>query len=171
MAKKLPNIQFRWIGGRPFGAMTEGIKRLDEKIGTAPSNIKFSGLFSLKDMPALYAAADAFIFLSYQENSPLAPIEAAASGMPVMYRNLREYELLYKNEYLSGTTHDDFVKWIAEISTNSSQYATALAVSKKLITQFEKESIRRQLISLYKDIVEGSTSARSKRFTVSLERM
>jgi len=171
IAKRLPDIQFRWIGGRPFGVMTEGIKRLDEKIETAPSNIKFSGLFSLKDMPALYAAADAFIFLSHQENSPLAPIEAAASGMPVMYRNLREYQLLYKNEYISGATHDDFVKWITEISTNHSQYTAALEVSKKLITQFEKDAIRRQLIILYKDLIERSTSPRSKRLTVSLGRM
>jgi 1,2-diacylglycerol-3-alpha-glucose alpha-1,2-galactosyltransferase len=55
IGKKLPHIQFRWIGGRPFGAMTEGINRLNKKIEEAPSNIKFSGLFSLDDMPALYA--------------------------------------------------------------------------------------------------------------------
>jgi 1,2-diacylglycerol-3-alpha-glucose alpha-1,2-galactosyltransferase len=160
IGKKLPHIQFRWIGGRPFGAMTEGIKQLDKKIAEAPSNIKFAGLFSLEEMPALYAAADAFIFLSHQENSPLAPIEAAASGMPVMYRDLREYRLLYKNEFYKGTTHEDFVQWIAKLASDKTFYNQGLAVSKQLITQFEKGHIRAKLISLYKDMNEKARSAR-----------
>ncbi len=170
IGKKLPFIQFRWIGGRPFGAMTEGINRLDKKIADAPSNIKFAGLFSLEDMPALYAAADAFIFLSHQENSPLAPVEAAASGMPVMYRDLREYQLLYKNKYFSGSTNEDFVYWIEKLTSDQSFYDQGLEVSKKLITQFEKQFIRRQLISLYKDLIERAQSSRPKRIAVSLGR-
>jgi len=170
IGKKLPHIQFRWIGGRPFGAMTEGIKQLDKKIAEAPSNIKFAGLFSLEEMPALYAAADAFIFLSHQENSPLAPIEAAASGMPVMYRDLREYRLLYKNEFYKGTTHEDFVQWIAKLASDKTFYNQGLAVSKQLITQFEKYHIRTKLISLYKDMNEKAQSARLKRLTVGLGR-
>ncbi len=170
IGKKLPHIQFRWIGGRPFGAMTEGINRLNKKIAEAPSNIKFAGLFSLEDMPALYAAADAFIFLSHQENSPLAPVEAAASGMPVMYRDLREYRLLYRNEYFKGNTHDDFVQWIAKLTSDAAFYDLGLAVSKQLITQFEKEHIRRKLISLYKDLIERAQSPRPKRVAVTLGR-
>lgn len=170
IGKKLPHIQFRWIGGRPFGTMTEGITRLNKKIEEAPSNIQFAGLFSLEDMPALYAAADAFIFLSYQENSPLAPIEAAASGMPVMYRDLREYKLLYKNHYFKGTTHDDFAAWISKVASDESFYAQGLEVSKQLITQFQKEIIRQQLISLYKDLIEKAKAVRPKRMSVSLGR-
>jgi 1,2-diacylglycerol-3-alpha-glucose alpha-1,2-galactosyltransferase len=170
IGKKLPHIQFRWIGGRPFGAMTEGINRLNIKIAEAPENIKFAGLFSLEDMPALYAAADAFIFLSYQENSPLAPIEAAASGMPVMYRDLREYQLLYKNEYFKGNTHDDFVQWITNLTADKAFYDRGLVVSKQLITQFEKEHIRKKLISLYKDLIERAQPSGSKRVAVTLGR-
>lgn len=170
IGKKLPHVQFRWIGGRPFGAMTEGIKRLNKNIAEAPSNIKFAGLFSLEEMPALYAAADAFIFLSHQENSPLAPIEAAASGMPVMYRELREYKLLYKNEYFKGNTNDDFVAWIEKLTSDTTFYAQGLTVSKQLITQFEKEQIRKKLISLYKDLIERAQSPRPKRVAITLGR-
>ena len=169
IGKKLPDVQFRWVGGRPFGAMTEGIKRLDKKIAEAPANIRFAGLFSLEDMPCLYAAADAFIFLSHQENSPLAPVEAAASGMPVMYRNLKEYKLLYQNEYSKGDTHDDFVQWINRLSADRQFYEQGLTISKKLITQFDKDTIRRQLITLYTDVIEISQPISRKRASVSLE--
>ena len=170
IGKILPHIQFRWIGGRPFGGMTEGVNRLDRKIEDAPPNIKFAGLFPLDEMPALYAAADAFIFLSYQENSPLAPIEAAASGMPVMYRDLREYKLLYRNEYFKGTTHDEFAEWISKMASDESFYDQGLEVSKQLITQFEKEIIRKQLIGLYKDLMEKAQASRPKRVAVTLGR-
>lgn len=168
IAKKLPHIQFRWIGGRPFGAMTEGVKRLDKKIEEAPANIKFAGLFSLDEMPALYAAADAFVFLSYQENSPLAPVEAAASGMPVMYRDLREYRLLYRNEYMRGNTHYDFAQWINRLQSDSAYYNACTEISRQLITQFEKNTIRKQLINLYKDVIERAQSTRSKHMEVTL---
>lgn len=169
IGKKLPHIQFRWIGGRPFGTLTEGVNRLTKKIEEAPVNIKFAGMFPLKEMPALYAAADAFIFLSHQENSPLAPIEAAASGLPVMYRDLREYKLLYKNEYFKGTTHDDFVNWIAKLTTDQSFYNQCLTSSHQLITQFEKDTIRKKLISLYKDLIERVQPDRPKRIAATLE--
>lgn len=170
IGKKLPHIQFRWIGGRPFGAMTEGVNRLNKKIEEAPSNIKFAGLFSLEDMPALYAAADAFIFLSHQENSPLAPIEAAASGMPVMYRDLREYRLLYKNDYFKGNTHDDFAQWITKLASDKVFYEHGCTISEKLITQFEKEHIRKKLIALYQELVGRTEAHRSKRVAVTFER-
>ncbi|HET9053002.1 MAG TPA: glycosyltransferase family 4 protein, partial [Cyclobacteriaceae bacterium] len=152
IGKRLPHIQFRWIGGRPFGAITEGVSRLNRKIEQAPFNVKFTGLFPLHDMPAAYAGADAFIFLSHQENSPLAPIEAAASGLPVMYRALREYELLYTHRYFNGRTPDEFVQWIAKLASDSAFYWQAAEVSAQLITQLEKEPVRRRLISLYKEL-------------------
>jgi 1,2-diacylglycerol-3-alpha-glucose alpha-1,2-galactosyltransferase len=162
IGKQLPQAQFRWVGGRPFGSMTEGIKRLDRKIADAPSNIQFSGLFSLSEMPALYAAADAFIFLSHQENSPLAPIEAAASGIPVMYRNLREYRALYKNNYSKGESHEDFINWITQLISDKEFYEQEKTVSQKLLRQFDKTQIRKQLISLYKEVIEDAQTGQKR---------
>lgn len=158
IGKQIPNAQFRWIGGRPFGAMTEGIKRLDKQINEAPSNIQFAGLFSLEEMPCLYAAADMMLFLSYQENSPLAPVEAAASGIPVVYRNLEEYRVLYRNEYWKANTNDQFVEWVNLLMTDQKLYNEGVDISQKLITQFNKDNIREELIQLYKNVIEQSDS-------------
>jgi 1,2-diacylglycerol-3-alpha-glucose alpha-1,2-galactosyltransferase len=149
---KIPNAQFRWIGGRPFGAMTEGILKLESQIKGAPTNIKFSGMFPLSEMPSIYAAGDMFLFPSYQENCPLAPVEAAASGMPVIYRNILEYELLYKNEYLKADNNEEFANHVMRLMSNTEEYEKGLEISKKLISQFEKNEIRKQLIGLYTSI-------------------
>ena len=149
IAKQIPNAQFRWIGGRPFGIYTDGYFNINEEIEHATDNTKFAGIFPLEVMPCLYAAADMFIFPSYQENCPLAPIEAAASGMPVVYRNLEEYKLLYKNDYLKADNNEGFVNWIKVLMKNEIAYKMGLDTSLKLISQFDKNEIRKQLIELY----------------------
>jgi 1,2-diacylglycerol-3-alpha-glucose alpha-1,2-galactosyltransferase len=156
IGKQIPQVQFRWAGGRPFGAMTEGIKRLDQQIANAPSHIQFAGLFPLEDMPSIYAAADLFLFLSYQENCPLAPIEAAASGMPVIYRDLEEYRLLYKNEYWKAENNTQFIDQINRIRTNEEIYNQGLSLSAKLVTQFDKRYIRQQLLGVYHNVLANS---------------
>jgi len=155
VAKQIPNAQFRWIGGRPFGKMTEGIKNLEKQIASASLNVKFAGLFSLEDMPCLYAAGDMLLFPSYQENCPLAPLEAAASGMPVVYRNIPEYNLLYKNEYLSANNNDEFVNWVNRLMVDDDAYIRGLEISSRLITQFGKNSIREKLIDVYSDLLNS----------------
>lgn len=156
IGKKIPNAQFRWAGGRPFGPMTEGVKRLDQKIAEASDHIQFAGLFPLEDMPCIYAAADLFLFLSHQENCPLAPMEAAASGMPVIYRDIEEYKSLYKNTYWKAETVSQFTDLINRLQTDQFLYHQGLKVSEKLIEQFDKIFIRQQLVSLYKKLMHGS---------------
>lgn len=171
IGKQLPGAQFRWAGGRPFGALTEGIKRLDQKIAEAPDHIQFAGLFSLADMPSIYAAADMFLFLSHQENCPLAPIEAAASGMPVVYRDIEEYKLLYKNEYCKATTISQFVDWINRLMNDPHLYESGLKISENLITQFDKYFIRQQLLRLYRRIMTGSTNGNSRQQNMILQQI
>ncbi len=149
IGKNVPNAQFRWIGGRPFGAMTAGIRKLNQQIEDAPSNIQFAGLFPLKEMPCLYATGDMFLFPSYQENCPLAPLEAAASGMPVIYRNIPEYLTLYNREYLKADNNDQFIDHVNRMMNDKEEYNKGMEIAQSLIMQFEKNEIRKRLIELY----------------------
>ncbi len=149
IGQQIPDAQFRWVGGRPLGIFTEGIRKLNKSISGASSHIKFVGEFDHANMPSIYAAADLFLFPSYQENCPLAPIEAAASGMPVVYRNLPEYEMLYKNNYLKAENNEMFITLAKKLMDDKEEYKRGLEISAKLITQFERNEIRKDLISLY----------------------
>ena len=94
IAESVPEARFVWAGGRPFGVLTEGIVRINARVAKTEGHVKFTGMVELDKMPFIYAAADMLLFPSYQENCPLAPLEAAASGMPVVFRDLKEYTLL-----------------------------------------------------------------------------
>ncbi|MGI4750700.1 MAG: glycosyltransferase family 4 protein [Janthinobacterium lividum] len=156
IAEAMPEADFVWVGGRPFGKLTEGIERINNRIKTASPHIHFAGMLDLAAMPAIYAAADLLLFTSYQENCPLAPLEAAACGMPVVYRDIREYELLYEQPYLKAKTTDTFIQIIKKLLNDQEFYAEGLAISAELIKQFNQEKIRKELIDLYKSVVDQS---------------
>lgn len=153
IAAALPDAQFIWVGGRPFGIFTEGIKRINSRIKSAPANVHFAGLLDLSEMQNIYAAADIFLFPSYQENCPLAPLEAAASGLPVIYRDIKEYSLLYQSPYLSAKNTDGFIELTRRLIDDKEFYLKGTELSEKLIKQFDKNKIRAQLVQLYKNIV------------------
>jgi 1,2-diacylglycerol-3-alpha-glucose alpha-1,2-galactosyltransferase len=155
MATKMPHFTFIWVGGRPFGNLTEGVNRINERIANAPKNIKFTGLIPLEDMSNYYACADAFVFPSYQENCPLAPIEAAAMGLPVVFRNLKEYETLYESQYLMAHDNEVFMAHLERLFSDKNYYNEAVAISKNLIQQFDENTIYQKTIDVYKHLYES----------------
>jgi len=152
VAAAIPQARFVWAGGRPFKAMTEGVSRIDSRIGSATENIRFTGMLELEQMPLIYAAADVLLFTSYQENCPLAPIEAAACGMPVVFRDIDEYKSLYDHTYLKAGTTAEFITLTKRLMENKQAYNNGLVISTQLITQFDKDRIREKLIHLYQEL-------------------
>jgi 1,2-diacylglycerol-3-alpha-glucose alpha-1,2-galactosyltransferase len=157
MATKMPHLSFVWVGGRPFGNLiTEGVSRINGRIENAPPNIKFTGLVPLEEMSNYYACADAFVFPSYQENCPLAPIEAAAMGLPVIFRNLKEYETLYTSKYLMAYDNEVFMAHLERLFSDKDYYNAAVAISKNLIKQFDENTIYQQTMDVYQHLYESN---------------
>jgi 1,2-diacylglycerol-3-alpha-glucose alpha-1,2-galactosyltransferase len=149
VASALPGAKFVWVGGRPMRMMTEGIGRIDTRVASAPGNLQFTGMLDLAMMPLMYAAADIMLFPSYQENCPLAPIEAAAAGLPVVFRDIEEYKHLYEHTYLKASTTQDFIVITRELMADRYVFSDAVALSRQLVVQFDKEKIREKLIDVY----------------------
>lgn len=154
IAAQVPEAQFCWVGGRPL-KMTEGKNRIDHRIQQAAKNTHFVGMYGLEDMPLIYAAADLMLFPSYQENCPLAPLEAACSDIPVIFRDLTEYTLLYENPYLKASSTSEFVRLTKEMIVSKETYQKGVAISRQLIKQFEKENVRRKLLALYHELLNS----------------
>jgi glycosyltransferase involved in cell wall biosynthesis len=70
-------------GRKDFG--TESIYR--EAHGAGPGDVVFTGYIPEDDLPALYRAADIFIYPSLFEGVGLPVLEAMASGVPVITSN------------------------------------------------------------------------------------
>jgi 1,2-diacylglycerol-3-alpha-glucose alpha-1,2-galactosyltransferase len=153
VAEAIPAARFVWAGGRPFGGLSEGIKRIDDRFSCAASNVINAGQIELENMPLIYAAADLMLFPSYQENCPLAPIEAAACGMPVIYRDIKEYESLYKYPYLKAGNTEEFISLTKRMIEDKQFYEEGLRISEQLLIQFDKNIIRQKLIAVYQGLL------------------
>jgi 1,2-diacylglycerol-3-alpha-glucose alpha-1,2-galactosyltransferase len=165
----MPEATFVWVGGRPFKAMTEGVARINKQMEHAPSNLTFAGMIELESMPLAYNAADMMLFLSYQENSPLAPIEAAACGLPVVFRDLPEYKSLYENAYITGNDNEAFIHIARQLMHDRLFYTDAVKISTNLIKQFDKNIIREKLLKLYTRLYERYLiHARTNRLKASI---
>jgi len=153
IAEIIREAKFVWVGGRPFGVLTEGILRINERLKKAGDSIISTGELNLEKMPFVYAAADLMLFPSYHETFGLAPLEAAASGMPVIYRDLEVYKLLYKNPYLKARDNAEFINLTKRMINDKDFYNEGLKISGQLIKQFDKNVIRGKLINLYETLI------------------
>jgi len=90
-AAALPDYDFAWVGGRPFGALTEAGDQLEAALRNPPANLRFVGRVSDDEVVAYYQAADAFLFPSRQENFGQVVIEAAAAGLPLVLSQLEVF--------------------------------------------------------------------------------
>ena len=138
VANAIPDVKFVWAGGRPFGGLTEGIRRIDEKLSKTGRNFINAGQIDLENMPFIYAAADLMLFPSYQENCPLAPIEAAACGMPVIYRDIKEYKSLYMSSYIKASNLGEFISLTQRMIKEKEFYNEGLKISQQLLIQLDK---------------------------------
>jgi 1,2-diacylglycerol-3-alpha-glucose alpha-1,2-galactosyltransferase len=155
IAEAIPEVKFVWVGGRPFKGFTEGIKRINERLTNAGKNVINVGQINIEDMPFIYAAADLMLFPSYQENCPLSPIEAAACGMPVIYRDIEEYRSLYENPYIKAGSTEEFITLTKRMIEDTQFYNEGLKISEHLLRQFDKEIIRKKLINIYVSLLNN----------------
>lgn len=152
-ARKLPQIKFVWIGGQPFKTITEVDKKLSEEIEKKPDNLLLPGVFGYSEMPAIYNIADVFMLPSYQENAPMAVIEAASTGLPVVLRDLPEYKMLYKNGHYTGAKNDDFVGTIKKLFEDRNYYHDCVVESEKLSEEFSFKTLGPSLIKDYQSLI------------------
>jgi 1,2-diacylglycerol-3-alpha-glucose alpha-1,2-galactosyltransferase len=153
-AKKLPKIKFVWVGGKPFGKLTKTDKELETKLKSPLQNVLFVGSIKVKEMPEYYNLADIFFMHSYQENAPMAILEAGATSLPLVLRNLPEYKMLYKEGYLS-LEEDDFVNIISKLKENDGYRGKFSQSALGLAKRFSFEVLGPKLVKFYIEVISS----------------
>ena len=150
-----PEADFIWVGGRPFGMVSAGIAELRRLKANPPPNLRFAGMFPLDRMPAIYNAADVFLFPSLQENCPYAPLEAAGCGLPIVVRDLPEYRALYRSEYLSAADPLGFTAQVNGLLRSQPKREHWSRASLRLARDFTPEAYVEATAALYDHVACG----------------
>lgn len=152
-ARKLPNITFLWIGGMPFKKLAADHAAMEELMKEAPDNVIFPGIVPLEEMPNYYQAGDALFFPSFQENFPFTIIEAAASHLPILLRDIDLYKTIFGDNYLPGTD-ETFTDIITKLSSDKAYYAAHAQKAQNIAETYASSKIAQQLLEIYKAILQ-----------------
>lgn len=148
LATQLPEYKFYWVGGIPFKHLGADYQQMQGLIDNAPSNLITTGVIELEAVRQYYQAADAFILPSNQENHPLAVLEAAASGLPVVVRDIPEYDSSFGHDVLRGDD-SSFAGILQKLATDSSYRQAAVVRSGRIAERFDNPAGAQRLVDIY----------------------
>lgn len=158
MARSLGDIRFIWIGGIPFKNIGADYHKMQRLIENAPSNLLITGVIGLEDVKKYLQVSDVFVLPAEQENHPMAVIEAAAVGLPLVLRDIPEYDDTFGNDILRCKTQEDFMEAIHDLRTNPKLYKKYQLGANKIAKRFDSVSGAKQMVGIYKKLLAGATS-------------
>lgn len=148
-ARALPNTTFIWIGGIPFKHLGADYSHMQKLLDEKPANVTVTGVIDHKEVRRYLQAADVFFLPSEQENHPMAVLEAAGAGLPIVLRDIPEYDDTFKNDALRGTD-TTFVGLIERLAADKSFREQAKKGSAAIARRFDSRTGGDRLVEAYK---------------------
>lgn len=147
IGRMVPDAKFFWVGTRPFGALTSGYSRLNKSIESAPENVVFTGF--VDSVIGAYSAAHAFLLPSYQDNFPLAVLEAASCGKAIVLRDNIEYQGIFKGLVLM---QNDSREAIIRLKDDAEMLRKYSGLALELAERYDSKRILPRYIEFYKSV-------------------
>lgn len=145
-AEELDGIRYI-ICGR--GALEAELKSLAAELGLT-EHISFLGY--RKDIPAICAACDLFVFMSHQEGLPVALMEAMACGLPVVCSAIRGNTDLIETGVtglLAEKTPQSVAAAIQKMRDTPELREQAAAAARKTVKEFDLGVVKARMKMIY----------------------
>jgi 1,2-diacylglycerol-3-alpha-glucose alpha-1,2-galactosyltransferase len=153
VAKKMPDVRFVWVGGMPFGGLAADNAKMKRMMENAPANVKFAGIVPLEDIGSYYHAADAFWLPSIQETFGLVVVEAAASGLPIILRDIPDYDATFGNDALKPATQQEYIETIDRLKDDKAFYKKWQVGAQRIAQRFDSKEAAERLVQIYRDLL------------------
>lgn len=111
------------------------------------ANVIFTGF--IPDITEAYSGADVFFMPSYAEGMSIVLLEAMASELPCVVRDIPEFREIFKDEGLYFKTSDE----AAEVITNEQQLRRVVSVSRRLSHYYDIHHIAERHKMLYEELI------------------
>lgn len=152
VARALPDVQFIWIGGIPFKHLGADYNEMQRQVDKRPPNVTVTGVIVHDNVRQYLQAVDVFFLPSSQENHPMAVLEAAGVGLPIVVRNLSEYNDTFKTDVIRGSD-TSFTSIIERLSKDKVFYTDAVKGAQEVATRFDSHAGGALLVKAYQEIL------------------
>lgn len=124
-----------------------------EKLGLE-QDVIFTGYAPGEDLPGLYNAADLFVYPSFYEGFGIPPLEAMASGTPVITSNSSSLPEVVGNGGILVDPHniDEMAKAMHEVLTNRALREGLIQKGKERARLFSWEKMARETLRVYDEV-------------------
>ncbi len=151
-AKALPDAQFIWVGGITFKRLGADYENQQRLVDTKPANVMVTGVISHDQVTQYLQASDVMFLPSEQENHPMAVLEAAGAGLPIVVRDIPEYDDTFKDDVVRGKD-DTFVTLLTKLFTDQKFYDDAALKARDIAERFGTKAGGQQLVDAYKSLI------------------
>lgn len=151
IAKSMPDYKFVWFGYTNLNTVPAKIK---EAVTTKVDNLYFPGYYPRNLLRKAYAGADLFFFPTYEETEGIVLLEALATKVPVLIRDIPIYQGWFqdgKNVY-KGTNNEEFKEKITGIVEKKLPDLTKEGY--KVALERSIENIGKELKNIYEELLE-----------------
>ena len=153
MARELPDVQFIWVGGIPFKQLAADYASMQKMLNNIPSNLLCVGIVPHEEVVTYLHAADVFCLPAEQENHPMSVLEAAGAGLPLVVRDLPEYDDSFGADVLR-CNDDTFTAAIAKIRDDIAVYREWQDKSAAVAERFDSAAAAERYVDLYRDLIQ-----------------
>lgn len=155
MARALPDARFFWVGGIPFKHMGAEYAKMQKMIDAAPENVEITGVIPLSEVRKYYAAADVFVLPAIQENHPMCVLEAAGAGLPIVLRDIPQYDDTFRGSALMADSDEEFIDLVKHLRADKKALAAAREGAAEIASRFDSAAGAERAVKFYRKLLDG----------------
>jgi 1,2-diacylglycerol-3-alpha-glucose alpha-1,2-galactosyltransferase len=157
VARQLPQFKFIWVGGFMLKGALKGLlddqAELSEAIKNLPSNMIVTGVIPLEKARDYLRIGDVYFHPAIQETFGIAIIEGAAAGLPVLLRDIPDYDQTFGANAIRVKS-SEFVKTLQKLHDDQKFRQKYIAESARLAARYDNSVAADKLVKLYRSLLK-----------------
>ena len=125
---------------------------MQKLIASAPKNLLLPGIVPHDQVANYLATADVFCLPAEQENHPMCVLEAAGANLPIVLRDIPEYDDTFADDAIR-CKDDGFSVAIKKLHENTSEYKKWQKKAGVIAKRFDSAAAAERLVKLYKQLI------------------
>ncbi|MDI9469902.1 MAG: glycosyltransferase [Bacillota bacterium] len=159
LARRYPERSFIWYGYTAAGVLSEEVRR---ELRNLPPNLKLPGFVPSAELQEAYAGCDIFVFMTHEETEGIVLLEALASDIPVLLRDIEIYREWMTDgvDCYKATSLDEFAERMDQILEGS--LPSTVVAGRHVARQRSLQEIGRQLLGIYRNLLAEREKAQAR---------